>query len=134
MRAFVLLEFIIGLIVVSLICVAGAKMAMQARKQEIYSYSSAQNAMHLQNVLLQISHILENATQIQIRDNKLYWLENEKEHLITIRQDDLIWNGGLLLDKVSDFSLSWLNENLLIKVCRERICVSKVVLMYGDER
>ncbi|WP_104697106.1 MULTISPECIES: hypothetical protein [unclassified Helicobacter] len=132
MRAFILLEFIFGILILGIISIVCAKLLLQLKQKEIFTQNFTQQNIQIQNTLLQITNILAEAQDIQIKDNGLFFLQDNLKHQILMKGQRVLFDEVILLDFVEEFLVKIFQTNLLLKICMSKICLEKVILQYGD--
>lgn len=132
MRAFALLEFVFGIVVLGLVSITCAKMLLHLKQKELFAQNTSIQTISLQNTLLQISHFLENAKIISIKDNALYFTDDTSNHSITLKNHTLFLDDIMLLDSLKSFEITPIKDDLLITLCAKSLCLQKVFLRYGD--
>lgn len=132
MRAFALLEFVFGIVILGLISITCAKMLLHLKQKELFAQNASIQTISLQNTLLQISHLLENAKTIDIKNHHLIFTDNLSSHSIALKNHTLFLDDLLLLDSLKSFEVAFLKDDLLITLCMQSLCLQKVFLRYGD--
>ncbi|PAF52312.1 hypothetical protein [Helicobacter sp. 13S00477-4] len=106
--AFALFDFLMSVVVMSVIGIVGSKMLLNVQKQNHIHNHLAQKALSFQNTLDMMRNYLLEAQKESIvyKDYSLSWkdkINNEKIHNISLRQDILYLDGFLALVGVKEF-------------------------------
>ena len=151
LRGFVLLEFVFGIVVLGVISVTCAKLLLHFKSQEIRTHHLTTLHITLQNTLLQISHLTQNAQNLSFGNGILHFDSPDlpalwqgthlgtrpspfdaplKAHTIALRQGGLYLDDAFLLDGVEVFELRALGRDSLLHLCKVGVCLQKVRLEY----
>lgn len=149
--AFILLEFLVGIIILGIIAVVGSKMLINTQKYYFFQEQTLQVRFEMQNALDSIKNYLVNASRDSITyDNKfLSWdnIERRKKNLIPhkiwIDNNRLLFDDFLMFFPASSFEIKALNENnkgyknIELKLCsfifKKLVCTQKLVRLWSNQ-
>ncbi|MCE3037378.1 hypothetical protein LW135_05970 [Helicobacter sp. faydin-H20] len=132
MKSFAMLEFLVGLIVFAIISIVCVKLAFYAKRQEVVIFNLAYNFLEIQNALMQISRLLDNASKIILEDSKLIWYDEKNRHEIFFDNQTLFLDGFIMLEGIFGFEVRKIKEDILLKICGKKSCLMRMHLRYGD--
>lgn len=149
--AFILLEFLVGIIILGIIAVAGSKMLTNTQKYRFFQEQTLQVKFEMQNALDSIKNYLVNASRDSIAYDKnfLSW-ENADQtkkflipHRIYIENNKLLFDEFLMFFPANSFEIKALNENnrgyknLELKLCsfifKKLVCTQKLVRLWSNQ-
>lgn len=149
--AFILLEFLVGIIILGIIAVAGSKMLTNTQKYRFFQEQTLQVKFEMQNALDSIKNYLVNASRDSITYDKnfLSW-ENAAQtkkflipHRIYIENNKLLFDEFLMFFPANSFEIKALNENnrgyknLELKLCsfifKKLVCTQKLVRLWSNQ-
>lgn len=125
MRAFVLLEFIFGIVILGIVAITCSKLLLHLKQQEVFARQ--QSVLDLYNTLLQIDALIPS--ELVFKDNVLLW----DKHQIFLKDRQLYLDYVLLLDDIDVFEVIPIGTDWLIRLCKKRTCLQKIKLVYGDK-
>lgn len=144
--AFIMLEFLIGIIILSVITVAGSKMLFNVQKHRFLQDQTSQAKFEMQNALDSVKNYLVDASKdsITYKNNFLSWENTDRakepltQHKIWIRNNRLFLDDFLMFFPANNFEVKSSNieeknghKNLELKLCspifKKLVCVRKLV-------
>lgn len=149
--AFILLEFLVGIIILGIITVAGSKMLTNTQKYRFFQEQTLQVKFEMQNALDSIKNYLVNASRDSIAyDKKFLSWENADQtkknlipHRIYIENNKLLFDEFLMFFPANSFEIKVLNENnkgyknLELKLCsfifKKLVCTQKLVRLWSNQ-
>lgn len=148
--AFIMLEFLIGIIILSVITVVGSKMLFNVQKHRFFQEQTSQAKFEMQNALDSIKTYLVNASKdsITYENNYLSWENTYRakepltQHKIWIHNNRLFLDDFLMFFPANNFEVKSSNiedkngdKNLELKLCslilKKLVCAQKLVRLLG---
>lgn len=134
-EGFVLIEFIIAIVVLGTIIIAGSKLLLSIQKQSFIQTQKVQDNLSLENTLDILKNYLLESSDVEFKTNKVLWKDSlSKNHSLEKNEDKLFLDGNLLIDKVVNFELKRNKENFEAFLCVDKIfktCTKKFVYKWS---